>query len=214
MWSITKIPTSFLSELIISKVDWVFCWFCCCCCYNIKSTTIFSANSLKLNFGSALLLTLSLASRKRTYVVLVSTGSFNPPTYMHLRCFGTYYLTSTVFLLLTYTHFLFSHHSSVSTSSRPQRFIILPSKSQFVIYFDTKNIAPAPKIQNQRQWNKLWWHLVQKLKTASCAKSIFSGKRHTFSIYCGWQWQKWRRLGQRAMALNTLRAILAQLEHT
>ncbi|PHU12926.1 Nicotinamide/nicotinic acid mononucleotide adenylyltransferase [Capsicum chinense] len=25
--------------------------------------------------------------RKRTYVVLVSTGSFNPPTYMHLRCF-------------------------------------------------------------------------------------------------------------------------------
>ncbi|NP_001312764.1 nicotinamide/nicotinic acid mononucleotide adenylyltransferase-like [Nicotiana tabacum] len=25
--------------------------------------------------------------KKRTYVVLVSTGSFNPPTYMHLRCF-------------------------------------------------------------------------------------------------------------------------------
>lgn len=25
--------------------------------------------------------------RIRTYVVLVSTGSFNPPTYMHLRCF-------------------------------------------------------------------------------------------------------------------------------
>ncbi|XP_059283238.1 nicotinamide/nicotinic acid mononucleotide adenylyltransferase isoform X2 [Lycium ferocissimum] len=25
--------------------------------------------------------------KKRTYVVLVSTGSFNPPTYMHMRCF-------------------------------------------------------------------------------------------------------------------------------
>ncbi|CAH9104782.1 unnamed protein product [Cuscuta epithymum] len=26
-------------------------------------------------------------TENRTYVVLVSTGSFNPPTYMHLRCF-------------------------------------------------------------------------------------------------------------------------------
>ncbi|XP_060189366.1 nicotinamide/nicotinic acid mononucleotide adenylyltransferase isoform X1 [Lycium barbarum] len=25
--------------------------------------------------------------KKRTFVVLVSTGSFNPPTYMHMRCF-------------------------------------------------------------------------------------------------------------------------------
>ncbi|KAL3364769.1 hypothetical protein AABB24_013509 [Solanum stoloniferum] len=30
---------------------------------------------------------LSPERRKRTYAVLVSTGSFNPPTYMHLRCF-------------------------------------------------------------------------------------------------------------------------------
>ncbi|XP_016581437.1 nicotinamide/nicotinic acid mononucleotide adenylyltransferase isoform X2 [Capsicum annuum] len=29
----------------------------------------------------------SPARRKRTSVILVSTGSFNPPTYMHLRCF-------------------------------------------------------------------------------------------------------------------------------
>ncbi|KAL6508312.1 hypothetical protein OROHE_021854 [Orobanche hederae] len=29
----------------------------------------------------------SSESKQKLYVVLVSTGSFNPPTYMHLRCF-------------------------------------------------------------------------------------------------------------------------------
>ncbi|KAK6135232.1 hypothetical protein DH2020_031040 [Rehmannia glutinosa] len=29
----------------------------------------------------------SSESKGKHYVVLVSTGSFNPPTYMHLRCF-------------------------------------------------------------------------------------------------------------------------------
>ncbi|XP_058210808.1 nicotinamide/nicotinic acid mononucleotide adenylyltransferase-like isoform X4 [Rhododendron vialii] len=32
-------------------------------------------------------LSLSFNSRDKTYIVLVSTGSFNPPTYMHLRMF-------------------------------------------------------------------------------------------------------------------------------
>ncbi|KAL7111853.1 hypothetical protein ACP275_05G115800 [Erythranthe tilingii] len=33
-------------------------------------------------------LTLSHTHRRKRYVVLVSNGSFNPPTYMHLRCLG------------------------------------------------------------------------------------------------------------------------------
>ncbi|EYU26412.1 hypothetical protein MIMGU_mgv1a021510mg [Erythranthe guttata] len=36
-------------------------------------------------FGATYILILRLQLRKR-YVVLVSNGSFNPPTYMHLRC--------------------------------------------------------------------------------------------------------------------------------
>lgn len=35
-----------------------------------------------------ILLSLSLLIRDRTYVVLLATGSFNPPTFMHLRMFG------------------------------------------------------------------------------------------------------------------------------
>ncbi|KAL6533321.1 hypothetical protein OROMI_027433 [Orobanche minor] len=36
----------------------------------------------------------SSESKQKLYVVLVSTGSFNPPTYMHLRCFVSMRLTS------------------------------------------------------------------------------------------------------------------------
>ncbi|PON43418.1 putative nicotinate-nucleotide adenylyltransferase [Parasponia andersonii] len=33
---------------------------------------------------------IDLDAKDKTYVVLVATGSFNPPTFMHLRLFGKF----------------------------------------------------------------------------------------------------------------------------
>ncbi|KAJ8542826.1 hypothetical protein K7X08_005349 [Anisodus acutangulus] len=120
--------------------------------------------------------------RKRTYVVLVSTGSFNPPTYMHLRCFelARDALTSEGFCVIggyiSPVNDAYKKKSLISAVHRVAMCQLACKSSDFV----TTDSWEASQDSYQRTLT-----VLSRIKTAICGGSLASTEDLMVMLVCG-----------------------------